>query len=115
MGKASFGSIFLMTFVSGLFFAVGVDPYSELAIALNQVIDSLTPTNIGFSIWAFKFAIYSMLVIVPLIVDVFIILESGIGGVIAAFIGFSAGLFIIFVPMLGAILFIIGILASLVA
>ena len=112
MRKASFGSIFVLTLVSGLFTAVGVDPNEMIAQALYSVIDAFSSLGNGSNPAVYKALIYFLLVVVPLILDVIVIWQFGAIGIIAAVLGFSAGLTLVFIPLLGAILIIIGMIAT---
>lgn len=112
MGKASFGSIFVLTFISGLFTAVGIDPNRTIAQALYPLIDAFSSLGNGYNPTVLKALIYFLLVILPVIADVLVIWKSGSVGIIAATLGFASGLAIIFFPTLGAILIFISVLAT---
>jgi len=112
MGKVSFISIFLSSFTAGVFMAVGVDINEVVANVFNQLIDSLYTPSYGVAGTVLKIMMCLLLILLPIVVDIFLIYRSGIIGIIAAMWGFLSGFIILANAVAGAILLIIGLLIA---
>ena len=105
MGRLMFISIFVSSFISGLFPSLGTNPVPN---ALSQVIDSVCSSEQNLACFILKIFIYAVFVILPLIVDIAMILVSGKMGIVSAIFGFSAGFTVIHNSVIGTLLLIVG-------
>lgn len=100
-----FISIFVSSFISGLFTGFGTDPMPNV---FSQVIDGVCSSEQSLACFILKTSIYAVFVVLPIIVDIAMILVSGKMGIVSAIFGFSAGFIIIHNSAIGALLLIIG-------
>lgn len=109
--------IFISSFIVGLFLAIqiqtgiNINPDYLIINVTDKIVQQMS-TPQTTSMWEEMKLLITIIGIVSLVVDIFLILSFGLIGIISAFFGFLAGLLIILNTQIGAIFLIVGAVIS---